>query len=148
MKVELDLSEEQLNGLDEDLTSVLKNLSEEQKISIIQAYLIDKFNKFEYTYTTSWGSKETKISDFGKQLIDGLQNKIEDSISNEILKDEKLKSFIKDTIDNVEANLQNTIEKAISEYITENLFSNTDKIRYFIQEEFQSRRDPNTGRIY
>lgn len=148
MKVELDLSEEQLNGLDEDLTSVLKNLSEEQKISIIQAYLIDKFNKFEYTYTTSWGSKETKISDFGKQLIDGLQNKIEDSISNKILKDEKLKSFIKDTIDNVEANLQNTIEKAISEYITENLFSNTDKIRYFIQEEFQSRRDPNTGRIY
>lgn len=148
MKVELDLSEEQLRGLDEDLTSVLKNLSEEQKISIIQAYLIDKFNKFEYTYTTSWGSKETKISDFGKQLIDGLQNKIEDSISNKILKDEKLKSFIKDTIDNVEANLQNTIEKAISEYITENLFSNTDKIRYFIQEEFQSRRDPNTGRIY
>lgn len=148
MKVELDLSEEQLKGLDEDLTSVLKNLSEEQKISIIQAYLIDKFNKFEYTYTTSWGSKETKISDFGKQLIDGLQNKIEDSISNKILKDEKLKSFIKDTIDNVEANLQNTIEKAISEYITENLFSNTDKIRYFIQEEFQSRRDPNTGRIY
>lgn len=148
MKVELDLSEEQLKGLDEGLTSVLKNLSEEQKISIIQAYLIDKFNKFEYTYTTSWGSKETKISDFGKQLIDGLQNKIEDSISNKILKDEKLKSFIKDTIDNVEANLQNTIEKAISEYITENLFSNTDKIRYFIQEEFQSRRDPNTGRIY
>lgn len=148
MKVELDLSEEQLKRLDEDLTSVLKNLSEEQKISIIQAYLIDKFNKFEYTYTTSWGSKETKISDFGKQLIDGLQNKIEDSISNKILKDEKLKSFIKDTIDNVEANLQNTIEKAISEYITENLFSNTDKIRYFIQEEFQSRRDPNTGRIY
>lgn len=148
MKVELDLSEEQLKGLDEDLTSVLKNLSEEQKISIIQAYLIDKFNKFEYTYTTSWGSKETKISDFGKQLIDGLQNKIEDSISNKILKDEKLKSFIKDTIDNVEANLQNTIEKAISEYITENLFSNTNKIRYFIQEEFQSRRDPNTGRIY
>lgn len=148
MKVELDLSEEQLKGLDEDLTSVLKNLSEEQKILIIQAYLIDKFNKFEYTYTTSWGSKETKISDFGKQLIDGLQNKIEDSISNKILKDEKLKSFIKDTIDNVEANLQNTIEKAISEYITENLFSNTDKIRYFIQEEFQSRRDPNTGRIY
>lgn len=148
MKVELDLSEEQLKGLDEDLTLVLKNLSEEQKISIIQAYLIDKFNKFEYTYTTSWGSKETKISDFGKQLIDGLQNKIEDSISNKILKDEKLKSFIKDTIDNVEANLQNTIEKAISEYITENLFSNTDKIRYFIQEEFQSRRDPNTGRIY
>lgn len=148
MKVELDLSEEQLKGLDEDLTSVLKNLSEEQKISIIQAYLIDKFNKFEYTYTTSWGSKETKISDFGKQLIDGLQNKIEDSISNKILKDEKLKSFIKDTIDNVEANLQNTIEKAISEYITENLFSNTDKIRYFIQEEFQRRRDPNTGRIY
>ena len=148
MKVELDLSEEQLKRLDEDLTSVLKNLSEEQKISIIQAYLIDKFNKFEYTYTTSWGSKETKISDFGKQLIDGLQNKIEDSISNKILKDEKLKSFIKDTIDNVEANLQNTIEKAISEYITENFFSNTDKIRYFIQEEFQSRRDPNTGRIY
>lgn len=148
MKVELDLSEEQLKGLDEDLTSVLKNLSEEQKISIIQAYLIDKFNKFEYTYTTSWGSKETKISDFGKQLIDGLQNKIEDSISNKILEDEKLKSFIKDTIDNVEANLQNTIEKAISEYITENLFSNTNKIRYFIQEEFQSRRDPNTGRIY
>lgn len=148
MKVELDLSEEQLKGLDEDLTLVLKNLSEEQKISIIQAYLIDKFNKFEYTYTTSWGSKETKISDFGKQLIDGLQNKIEDSISNKILKDEKLKSFIKDTINNVEANLQNTIEKAISEYITENLFSNTDKIRYFIQEEFQSRRDPNTGRIY
>lgn len=148
MKVELDLSEEQLKGLDEDLTSVLKNLSEEQKVSIIQAYLIDKFNKFEYTYTTSWGSKETKISDFGKQLIDGLQNKIEDSISNKILEDEKLKSFIKDTIDNVEANLQNTIEKAISEYITENLFSNTNKIRYFIQEEFQSRRDPNTGRIY
>lgn len=29
MKVELDLSEEQLKGLDEDLTSVLKNLSEE-----------------------------------------------------------------------------------------------------------------------
>ena len=145
MKVELDLTEEQLNGLDEDLSQVLKNLSDEQKTSIIQAYLVDKFDKLEYKYKDRWGSENTQISDFGNSLIRGLQDKIEDSITSKVLGDENLQSFIKETVENVEKNLQTTIEKAISEYIVENLFQNRNQLSYYINDEINKRRDPNTG---
>lgn len=58
MKVELDLSTEQLNELDKGLTDLLKTLTDEQKTVIVKEYLQKQMdNNF---YTESGGFYNTK----------------------------------------------------------------------------------------
>lgn len=134
MKVELDLSTEQLNQLDGDLTDLLKNLTEDQKIEIIKGYINYQFDKLTYKYTTSWGHGE-ELSQFGKDLVSGLQGQIVKSISDDIMENENLKKLIEDTITNVTKDLEQIIRGAISDYVVNNLFSSKEQIHDNIMQQ-------------
>ena len=123
MKVELDLSTEQLQKLDDNLTNLLDNLTEEQRIEIIKSYINFQFDKLTYTYKTSWGNEQKELSKFGKDLVTGLQDLITKSISTEILEHENIKEIIEANIKEVENNIYNIISSAISRYIIDNLFT-------------------------
>ncbi len=129
MKVELDLSAEQLNALDSEMTNLLKNLTEEQKISILQTYFLYEFRNIRYAEKSEYGYyRKDDLTDFGKAVINGLQNKITDSISEKILEDENLKKEITDIQEKVLKELPNTINKAITKYIVDNLFTDKKEI--------------------
>lgn len=134
MKVELDLSTTQLEELDKSLTNLLENLTDEQRVEIVKSYINFQFDKLEYSYHDDyWNRDKKEISQFGKELIDGLQNQITNSISEEIMNDDKLKSFIKETVDNIIKDLPNIIEESITKYVVENLFTS----RYAIDEQIR-----------
>ena len=126
MEIRLDLSTEQLAYLDKDLTVLLKELTDEQKIEILKAYMINKFENWETK--NSWGS--TVLTDFAKEIIKGLQEKICDSITEDVLQDENLKKAMKEVTKQVKKELGHTIEAGIINYIVSNLFNN--KLAEFI----------------
>ena len=140
MKVELNLSTEQLKDLDDNVTNLLNNLTDEQKIEIIKNYINFQFDKLSYTHKDNfWGDKK-EISEFGRKLITGLQDQITNSVSEEIMNDENLKSFINETIDNVKKDLPNIIETSISKYIVDNLFNSYHDIQEAIRYEISKNR--------
>lgn len=145
MKVELDLSTEQLESLDKDLTDLLKNLSEEQRIEILKGYIIDKFDKLEHKYTDHWGTERTQLSQFGDELVKGLQDKISESVSEEIMNNVLDLDVIKKTTQNIKNQLPEIIENSISQYIVDNLFNNKQEIGDIINSYLWNIRNNNNG---
>ena len=143
MKVELDLSTTQLEELDKSLTSLMENLTEEQQVEIVKSYINFQFDKLEYSYHDDyWNRDKKEISEFGKKLIEGLQNQIVNSISEEIMKDESLRSFIQETVNGIIKDLPNIIETSITRYIVDNLFSSKSNIDEQIRQTlYQMRRN-------
>lgn len=134
MKVELDLSATQLEELDKSLTNLMENLTDEQRIEIVKSYVNFQFDKLEYSYHDDyWNRDKKEISEFGKKLIEGLQNQIVNSISEEIMKDEDLRKFIDETVNNIIKDLPEIIEESITKYVVENLFSS----KYAIDEQIR-----------
>ena len=132
MKVELDLSVEQLSLLDKSLKDCLLSLTDEQKIQLLQNYINDQLESFREfkTDSTYWGNSTKYVyTDFGKQVIEGLSGKIEKSITKEMLNNKEIKQYMNEVIEQVKRNLQSSIEKAISDYIVNNLFFNKEDIR-------------------
>jgi hypothetical protein len=125
MKVELDLSTEQLEGLDKSLSEVLLKLTDEQYTQILSEYIRTQFKEMFTVYTTSWGSKEKKLSDFGKQLLDNLQKNIEAAITKELLADEALQAQLDPIKEDIRKNLGKTVQSAIVEHVMYKVF--TDK---------------------
>ena len=101
MEIRLDLSTEQLAYLDKDLTVLLKELTDEQKIEILKAYMINKFEHWETK--NSWGN--TVLTDFAKEIVNGLQEKICDAITEDVLQDENLKKAMKEVTEQVKKEL-------------------------------------------
>lgn len=66
MKIELEVSAEQLKELDKGLNNLLLNLNEEQQVQLIQGYLNKQFQDL-YEKDSYWSN--TELTDFGKQLI-------------------------------------------------------------------------------
>ena len=143
MKVELDLSTEQLENLDSDLTNLLKNLTKEQQTEILKSYIIDKFNKMETTYTNGWGREEKQLTKFGEDLIKGLQEQISESVTEEIMKDENLLNVIQETKNNIINSLPRIMEESISQYIIDKLFNSKEDIRQVLQDEMWEIRNRN-----
>ena len=128
MEIKLDLSTEQLAYLDKDLTVLLKELTDEQKIEILKAYILDKLNKWETK--NSWGN--TVMTDFAQDIVKGLQKKICDAITEDVLQDENLKKAMKEVTEQVKKELGHTIEAGIINYIVSNLFNNKEDIEKMV----------------
>ena len=128
MEIRLDLSTEQLAYLDKDLTVLLKELTDEQKIEILKAYMINKFEHWETK--NSWGN--TVLTDFAKEIVNGLQKKICDAITEDVLQDENLKKAMKEVTEQVKKELGYTIEAGIINYIVSNLFNNKKDIEEMV----------------
>lgn len=146
MKVELDLSATQLDALDKNLTSLMENLTDAQKIEIVKSYVNFQFDKLEYSYHDDyWNRDKKEISEFGKQLIAGLQGQIINSVSDEIMSDENLKAFIRETVDNIIADLPKIIEKSITTYIIDNLFNSKQDVGDIIYNYMRNRSNGYRG---
>ena len=131
MKIELEIKDTQLEALDKDLTTFLSTLTDDQKLTLLGKYLETQFRGI-YSFDNSWGQKT--LTDFGRQIINGLQNKIANVyIENYYLNNEELKTKLDEYVENIKKELPNVIREAIANYITNNLFNSTNEISYMIQ---------------
>lgn len=132
MKVELDLSAEQLQELDNGLMNLIKTLSEDQKTEIVKSYLQNKMDENFYSKQDSiYSSKQ--LSNFGKEVVEGLREKVADNITDDILSNEDLKNKMNEIIEYIIINLQEIIEQSISKYIVDNLFAS----KYMLDEQIK-----------
>ena len=132
MKVELDLSAEQLQELDNGLTNLIKTLSEDQKTEIVKSYLQNKMDENFYSKQDSiYSSKQ--LSNFGKEVVEGLREKVADNITDDILSNKDLTDKMDEITKYIIRNLQEIIEQSISKYIVDNLFAN----KYMLDEQIR-----------
>lgn len=142
MKIELDVSAEQLKELDKGLTNLLSTLSEEQQVQLIQGYL----NKqFENLYNKSSYYSNTELTDFGKNLIQGLQGQITNSVTDKILEQENVKKEIDEITQDVLNNLPDIIQQSITHYIVNNLFLNKQNIYDIANTTYWQNRNSERG---
>lgn len=125
MKVELDLNSEQLQELDKDLCKLLKSLTKEQQTEIIKSYMTECLNNQMFE-RDSWNGNT--LTNFGQEVISGLQNKISKAITDVILSDEQLIEKIEQRKLAVINELPETVTNAIGTYIVENLFNSKQAI--------------------
>lgn len=142
MKIELDVSAEQLKELDKGLTNLLSTLSEEQQVQLIQGHL----NKqFENLYNKSSYYSNTELTDFGKNLIQGLQKQITNSVTDKILEQENVKKEIDEITRDVLNNLPDIIQQSITQYIVNNLFLNKQHIYDIANTTYWQNRNSERG---
>ena len=139
MKVELDLSTEQLQELDKGLLDLLKTLNDDQKVQLIKAYLENKMDENLYIKKDSFYSSR-ELSSFGKEIFDGLQERIKDSITDELFNNEDLQSDLNDIVNRLKKNLYEIVESSISSYIINNLFMHQNDLQQQIQQTIWSMR--------
>lgn len=145
MKIELEVSAEQLKELDKGLNNLLLNLNEEQQVQLIQGYL----NKqFQYLYKKDSYWSNTELTAFGKELIQGLQGQISKSVTSKLLEQENVKKEIDEITQNVLNVLPDIIPKAITEYIVGNLFQNKGEINTMINNIYWENRNIERNNNY
>ena len=132
MKVEIDLSAEQLAYLDRDLTGFIKSMNDEQKLEILKGYMLQNL-KFEKSSSSYYNNKQ--LTEFAQEVVNGLKAKICDSITKDILEDENLKKAMHEVVEDVKKDLGRTIQAGIMEYIISNLFNSKDDIKQTIYPE-------------
>lgn len=138
MKIELEVSAEQLKELDKGLNNLLLNLNEEQQVQLIQGYLNKQFQDL-YKKDSYWSN--TELTAFGKELIQGLQGQISKSVTSKLLEQENVKKEIDEITQNVLNNLSDIIQKSITQYIVDNLFSNKQDIYDIADTKYWQNRD-------
>lgn len=142
MKIELEVDSEQLKLLDSGLKDLLTGLTEEQQIQLLQNYINNQLEGFrKRKETTYWrADPEYEYTDFGKQVIDGLQGRIQEGITQSILDKPTVQEYINETIQQVEQKLPEIIEKAIIQYTVDNLVSNKQEIFDICLRTYQNMR--------
>lgn len=145
MKIELEVSAEQLKELDKGLNNLLLNLNEEQQVQLIQGYLNKQFQDL-YEKDSYWSN--TELTDFGKQLIQGLQEQISKSVTSKLLEQENVKKEMDEITQKVLDTLPDIIPKAINEYIVGNLFQNKGKISTMINTIYWENKNIERNNNY
>ena len=145
MKIELEVSAEQLKELDKGLNNLLLNLNEEQQVQLIQGYLNKQFQDL-YEKDSYWSN--TELTDFGKQLIQGLQEQISKSITDKLLEQENVKKEMDEITQKVLDTLPDIIPKAIPEYIVGNLFQNRGEINTMINTVYWENKNIERNNNY
>ena len=138
MKVELDLSSDQLRYLDNSLTELVKNLTEEQQITILNNYMQTQMenliikNKSTNFYSSS---SSTTLTELGQHLVNGLQARIADAITDKILETEDIKKLMEDYTKQVIDNLPSTIMKSINSYVVDQIFLSKDRMQNILTQQ-------------
>lgn len=138
MKVELDLSSDQLRYLDNSLTELVKNLTEEQQITILNNYMQTQMenliikNKSTNFYSSS---SSTTLTELGQHLVNGLQARIADAITDKILETEDIKKLMEDYTKQVIDNLPSTIMKSINSYVVDQIFLSKDRMQDILTQQ-------------
>ena len=143
MKIELEISNTQLEALDKDLTTFLSTLTDDQKLTLLSKYLE---HQFQDIYKESrWGNPE--LTDFGREIVSQLRSKIADLyIENYYLNNEELKNELDKYVNDIKDSLPDIVKKSISEYIINNLFNSANQISYMVQNGIEHYvRETNNG---
>ena len=145
MKIELEVSNIQLEALDKDLTTFLSTLTDDQKLTLLSKYLE---NQFQDIYkNSSWGNRE--LTDFGRGIVENLRNKISDLyVKNYYLNNEELKAELDKYVEAIKKNIPDIVKNAIAEYITNNLFNSASEISYMIRNGIDSYVAERANRSY
>lgn len=145
MKIELEVSAEQLKELDKGLNNLLLNLNEEQQVQLIQGYLNKQFQNL-YKKDSYWSNTELTV--FGKELIQGLQEQISKSVTSKLLEQENVKKEMDEITQKALDTLPDIIPKAITEYIVGNLFQNKGEINTMINNIYWEHRNIERNNNY
>lgn len=124
MKIELDLNEEQLKQLDHDLTDVLGNLTEDQKLQIMTDLLYKRLEKVDAGSSNSRRDPQiARWEHFISEIVKGLQKKLAESITEKMLKNEAVLERAEDAINYTTGHLEEIVSKGILEFVIRNTFA-------------------------
>lgn len=142
MKIEIDLSVEQMKDLENDLRGFLHGLSEEQNTAIIQNFLQAQFDTLFYEKKDCgyWGNSSSFVlSDLGKTIIDGLKESVKKAITEELLADENLQKAIHDTVETTKNHLTDYIQEGIVKYTINEIFCDKHRVMDIVYQNFRNR---------
>ena len=148
MKVELELTENQLKDLDKGLEDLLRNLTDEQKIELIKGYMEKTLNNIYYEQTDSFYSSK-KLSSFGEEITHGLQDKVKECIADNILQNSNIQEIVDSTVNSLRGQLPRLVQESISRYIIDHLFQSKEDINqdlYFSIQRYMCEHNPNNYR--
>lgn len=142
MKIEIDLSVEQMKDLENDLKGFLHGLSEEQNTAIIQNFLQAQFDELFYEKKDCgyWGNSSSFVlSDLGKTIIDGLKESVKKAITEELLADENLQKAIHDTVETTKNHLTDYVQEGIVKYTINEIFCDKHRVMDIVYQNFRNR---------
>lgn len=142
MKIEIDLSVEQMKDLENDLKGFLHGLSEEQNTAIIQNFLQAQFDELFYEKKDCgyWGNSSSFVlSDLGKTIIDGLKESVKKAITEELLADENLQKAIHDTVKTTKNHLTDYVQEGIVKYTINEIFCDKHRVMDIVYQNFRNR---------
>ena len=123
MNINLDIKEDQLVHLDGDLREFFTNLSEDQKMLIVQTYFNKKLDTIEKEYNTYWMSNaDLKWKDLSKYLSEGIRDKIQYVATEKLTESEEFSGIVDEIIKAVQPELYDIITRAIGSYVIDHLF--------------------------
>ena len=142
MKIEIDLSVEQMKDLENDLRGFLHGLSEEQNTAIIQNFLQAQFDELFYEKKDCgyWGNSSSFVlSDLGKTIIDGLKESVKKAITEELLADANLQKAIQDTVETTKNHLTDYVQEGIVKYTINEIFCDKSRVMDIVYQNFRNR---------
>ena len=142
MKIEIDVSVEQMQDLENDLRGFLHGLSEEQNTAIIQNFLQAQFDKLFYEKKDCgyWGNSSSFVlSDLGKTIVDGLKESVRKAITEELLADANLQKAIQDTVETTKNHLTDYVQEGIVKYTINEIFCDKSRVMDIVYQNFRNR---------
>ena len=145
MKIELDLNEEQLKQLDHDLVDVLGNLTDDQKVQLIQGFLTKRLMEVDahpdrggcFGY---YDKNAERWNHFISAVVNGLQEKIVQSITDEILKNDPIRAKVDAATDSTIQNIGEYVCRGIISYVVERVFLRKDEVMHEINNAVVNTR--------
>jgi uncharacterized membrane-anchored protein YjiN (DUF445 family) len=142
MKIEIDLSVEQMKDLEEDLRGFIKGLSEEQHTAIIQNFLQAQFDELFYEKKDCgyWGNSSSFVlSDLGKTIVDGLKESVRKAITEDLIADANLQKAIQDTVEQTRNHLTDYVQEGIVKYTINEIFCDKNRVMDIVYQNFRNR---------
>ena len=134
MNINLDIKEDQLVHLDGDLREFFTNLSEDQKMSIIQTYFNKRVRDIEEKYNSFYSSNsDQEWKKLANYLSVGIRDKIQDITAEKLVDSEDFNKIMDEMIKDIQPNLYSIVAGAIGSYAVNHLFADQHILETTVQ---------------
>ena len=139
MNINLDIKEDQLVHLDEDLREFFTNLSEDQKMSIVQTYFNKKVKDMEEKHNSFFiNNSDQEWKKLANYLSVGIRDKIQDITAEKLVDSEDFNKIMDEMIKDIKPDLYSIVAGAIGNYVLNHLFIDQHKLEATMQQSISN----------
>lgn len=139
MNINLDIKEDQLVHLDGDLREFFANLSEDQKMSIVQNYFNKKVKDMEQKYNTYlMNNSDQEWKKIANYLSVGIKDKIQGITAEKLVDSEDFNKIMDEMIKDIQPDLYSIVAGAIGSYVINHLFMDQRTLETTVQRSISN----------